>query len=245
MSKNTKIFLGFLGFLLIIFLAYRNTKTGVEKSLIKNKVAKVTREPILGKEPVNEFMAKVTEAEIPFVQNKQIQHKYDENKAESSGSLVVKWEEVEDPQIEDIKNLNELYAKFIEDRSDARYFKADFTELFKKKVGDKVTLVIDGEEFNGVITNSEIEYPTDDYYLDGSTQEIYYNIRIQSEIDRNSQYIDIGGHLDPLTGEFHYSGDIAYVGVNGGIKYEYHIDNNIGVILPYDEFQNFLGVIAD
>jgi hypothetical protein len=245
MTKNTKIFLGFLALLLIIFLAYRSTKTGVEKSLIKNEVAKATREPILGKEPLEEVIYKISKAEIPFVNNKQIQHKYDENETNSSEKLVVKWETVDEPKPEDIKNLNELYYEFIEETADARYFKADFTEIFKKKIGDEVTLVIDGEEFEGFITDSEVEYPTDTYYADGSTQHIYNHIRIQSEMDRNSQYIDIGGHLDPLTGEFHYSGDIAYVGLNGGIKYEYHIDNNIGIILPYDGFQNSLGVIAD
>lgn len=245
MSRNTKFFLGFLVFLLIIFLAYRNSKTGIEKSLIKNKVAKATREPILGKEPLEEIIYKVSKAKIPFVNNKQVQHKYDENKTKSSDNLVVKWETVDDPNPEDIKNLNELYYEFIEKTSDARYFKADFTELFKKKVGDKVTLVIDDEEFEGVIVLAESEFPKATYYDDGSTQEIHYNFRIQSEMNRNSQYIDIGGHLDPLTGEFHYSGDIAYVDVNGGIEYEYHIDNNIGVILPYDDFQNSLNVTAD
>ena len=240
MSKNTKIFLGFLAFLLIIFLAFRNTKTGVEKSLIKNKIAKATREPILGKEPVNEFMAKVTEAEIPFVQNKQIQHKYDENKTKSSDSLVVKWEEVKDPKIEDIRELNEEYADFIEDKSDARYFKADFTELFKKKVGDEVTLVIDGEEFNGVIVNADIEKPDGIYYSDGSTKQIYYNYRIQPNKSDYSNYIDIGGSLNPLTGEINYEGDIDYTGINGGIKYRYDINNKIGVIIPYDDFDNYI-----
>jgi len=238
MTRNTKIFLGFLAILLIVFLAYRNLKTAIEKSLIKNEVAKATREPILGKEPVNEFMAKVTEAEIPFVKNKQIANKYDENKTKSSDNLVVKWEEVEDPQIEDIRELNEQYAEFIEKTSDARYFKADFTELFKKKVGDEVTLVIDGEEFNGVLVRADIIDPLQSEVEQGLDYP-YYSFRIQPDKETYSSSIDVGGSID-LNGNFKFTGDINYRGSNGGIKYRYDINNKIGVIIPYNDFDNLM-----
>jgi len=240
MKKSTKIIIVVLAFFLVIFLIYRNSKTGIEKSLIKNKVAKATREPILGKEPVAELMSKVTKGKIPFVQNKQIQHKYDENKTNSSENLVVKWEMVDDPKPEDIKELNPDYADFIDKYADARYFKADFTELFKKKVGDEVTLVIDGEEFNGVLVDLNIEYPNGVYYADGSIKHIYYDVRIQPNNEDYSNYIDVGGSFNPLTGEFKYTGDIDYMDINGGIKYRYDVNNKIGVIIPYHEFNSYL-----
>ena len=233
MSKNTKIFLGFLAFLLIIFLSFRNTKTGVEESLIKNKIAKATREPILGKAPVNESMGKVTDGKIPFINNEELKHKYDENKTKSSDSLVVKFEEIDEPNPEDIKNLSETYYEFIEKNSDARYFKADFTELFKKKVGDKISLVIDGEEFNGIVIRIT---------KDSSANEPFYAITIQPNKEEYYNNIDIYGYFNLITGDFEFTGDIGYGGVNGGLDYEFKINENIGVIVPSMDFQNSLNV---
>jgi len=230
MKKSTKILIGSLAILLLIFLAYRSTKTGIEKSVIKNKVAKVTREPILGKEPVVEIIAKIIHKEIPFVQNKQIQHKYDENKTISSDkNLVVKWEVVDNPNSEDIKELNDVYYDFIEETSDARYFKADFTELFKKKVGDEVILVIDGEEFSGHITSAE-------------NNNSEYEISIQpigENLDKVNSIIFIGG-LISSDGTYNLTGDIDYRSTNGGVNYEFEINEKIGVILPTNDFQGFI-----
>jgi len=247
MKKSTKILIGILAILLIIFLVYRTPKSGLEKSVIKNKVAKSTREPILGKEPVAEIMVKTIEGGIPFVKNKQVQHKFDENKTKSSDeNLVVKWETLDNPKMEDIKEINADYADFIDRYADARYFKPDinqFKELFKKKVGDEVTLVIDGEEFHGHITDTLIEKPNGKYYSDGSIKEIHYNFYIQpigEDLDDVGDVIDIGGHLNPLTGEFKFTGDISYRRTNGGIKYRYDVNNKIGVIIPYNDFDNYL-----
>jgi len=229
MKKSTKILIGILAILLLIFLAYRNSKSGLEKSLIKNKVAKATREPILGKEPFIEVVAKIMHKEIPFVKNKQIQHKYDENKTKSSENLVVKWETVDNPNPEDIKDLNDVYYDFIEETSDARYFKADFTELFKKKVGDEVTLVIDGEEFNGHITS--VENNNSDYEF--SIQPMGENL------DKVNSIIFVGGSIY-TDGTYDFTGDINYRSTNGGINYEFNINEKIGVILPTNDFQNFI-----
>jgi len=115
MTKSTKILIGILAILLIIFLVYRTSKSSLEKSVIKNKVAKSTLEPILGKEPVAEIMVKTIEGGIPFVKNKQVQYKFDENKTKlSDENLVVKWETLDNPKMEDIKELNADYADFID-----------------------------------------------------------------------------------------------------------------------------------
>ena len=246
MKRNTKILIGILAVLLIIFLVYRTPKSGLEKSVIKNKVAKVTREPIVGKEPFIEFMAKATEGKIPFVDNKQIQHKYDENKTISSEkNLVVKWETLENPKMEDIVKLNHAYASFIEEYADARYFKPDinqFKELFKKKVGDEVTLVIDGEEFHGHITKAEIEEPLEMEKKQGANY-LGYSFYIQpigEDLDDPGDIINIGGLIFLDTGEVSFEGDIDYTRTNGGIMYRYDFNNKIGVIIPYDRFDSYL-----
>jgi len=249
MTKQSKIFTGIALFSLFVIYTYfyvlRNDKTGVEKSIIKTKIAKSTREPILGKEPMREFKSKIFNGKIPFVNNKQIAHKYDKNET-SSGELVVKWKDASDLDPifieESVKKISEKYADFIEKYADARYFKVDFPELlkiFEKKKGDKVTLVIDGEEFEGYIDSVEIEKPDGKYYADGSHKCFYYNVYIRSN-EYFSDSIDIGGYYDPITKEFAFEGDIDFRRTHGGIKYRFDVTQDIGVILPYAKFDYYI-----
>ena len=246
MKKSTKTLIVILAILLLIFLVYWNSKTGIEKSVIKNKIAKATWEPILGKEPAWELESKIVRGKIPFVQNKQIANKYDENKTVSSESLVVKWKSVDNPNPEDVKKLDEIYFDFIEETSDARYFKADFTELLKKKVGDEVILVIDGEEFNGQITKAEITPPLQSEIAQGLDYPDFnfYIQPIGENLNEVGDIIDISGFID-LDGNYKFSGDIKYTRNNEGIAYEFKVNNDIGVILPSDDFQNSLNITAD
>lgn len=52
--------------------------------------------------------------------------------------------------------------------------------------------------------------------------------------------INIDGLIFLDTGKFSFEGGISYRRINGGIKYRYDINNKIGVIIPYNDFDNYL-----
>jgi len=238
MTKNKKIIFGVLALMLLIYFL---PIFGVEKSVVKNKIAKATREPVLGKGPLRHTIDNLIGKKhtIDFVNELNLSHYVkDENisEIEKSKENVFVFERLDYVEPEKIKKLSETFYDFVQSSNgDARYFKPNFDELFTKKVGDKVTLIIDNEEFTGIITRADIEYPSDKDILHNNTR-LGYDFTIQPVLDDYTTSIDIYGYENSIEGVIDYSNQ------NGGDNYEFRANNEFGIIVPSSDFQDSLHV---
>lgn len=237
MTKNKKIIFGVLALMLLIYFL---PIFGVEKSVVKNKIAKATREPVLGKRPLRHTIDNLIGKKhtIDFVNELNLSHYVkDENisKIKNSKENVFVFERLDYVEPEKIKELSETFYNFLQSSNgDARYFKPNFDELFTKKVGDIVTIIIDNEEFVGIIEQADIEYPTEKEIKNGESR-LFYNFNIQPTLDNYSTSINIHGPKNAMNGSIDYSRQ------NGGTSYEFRANEEFGIIVPSFDFQDSLG----
>ena len=237
MTKNKKIIFSVLAVLLLIYFL---PIFGLEKSLIRNEIAKSTREPILGKHPVRQLIGSVlssSDKNISIIDEKNVSHYItDENisKLQEEKEDVIVFEPLGylDVSMDDIKNIDihtTAYTNYVEKGYNTAYFKPDFTELFKKKVGDKVTLIFDNTKYEGYVNKIE----QDDDYTD-----IIITPEICSDKDEGCYLtsIDISGN-----GKFSF-GTIDYRNINGGVNYTIEANNGIGIIVESEALQISLGI---
>ena len=259
MTKNKKIIFSIIAILLFIYLFFSLLPiSGVEKSIIKTKIAKATREPIIGKRPSDNFLKEAFHNKrLDIIDDKNLTHYItDKNitKLKKQNSNVIAFEPIYEVTSEDVKRVAKVYYDFIEETNDAKYFKPELDTLLIKKVGDKITLIIDNEEFTGYITNAKKSY-----YLESEDSTVLiedkdlnkydkknllmeYDFDIQPEKNCNStnceDVISIYGYRSNK-GYSMFNGTIEYTETNGGMPYEFEGDENLAVMVHYWNYDDF------
>ena len=246
MTKNKKIIFSVLAVLLLIYFL---PIFGLEKSLIRNEIAKSTREPILGKHPVRQLIGSVlssSDKNISIIDEKNVSHYItDENisKLQEEKEDVIVFEPLGylDVSMDDIKNIDihtTAYTNYVEKGYNTAYFKPDFTELFKKRIGDKVTLIFDNIEYEGYVIDTGEEAKKL-----GMEYDYFYIIKPKldpcEEDDYNcdSNFIRISGYKDN-----NFFGVINYRNINGGVNYTIEANNGIGIIVESEALHISLGI---
>ena len=243
MTKKKKIVFSIIAVLLLIYFL---PIFGLEKSVIKNEIAKSTREPVLGKNPVVHLISTInSKKKIDFVDEKNVSHYVKEKdiekiKQEKKSNIFVQESlGYMDVSRKDLRNIgldhSDVYLEFTEKGGDATYFKPDFKGLFEKKVGDKVTLVFDNIEYEGYIHRIE---------TDGND---FKNITITPEIcSDNNEEVNCYDNTVSVAyfGDNIYNGNINYTDIVGGVNYSFEANNGIGIIVPTFEYEMFLGPIV-
>jgi hypothetical protein len=145
----------------------------------------------------------------------------------------ITFEEIFDVKKEDIFELNEAYAGFIEKYDEAIYFKTDFTPIFEKNIGDEVSININGTDFIGYLKNAEIRKLK-------HTNIDWFSFRIQPDLEQPYDSISINGYKDPDTKKFEFNGNIEYKRINNTENYRFSINEKLGVLISDRNFNKYL-----
>jgi uncharacterized protein YacL (UPF0231 family) len=232
MQNKNKILVGIISFIVLITIIFTfESKNDLNKKNVLINQNNTNNEEFLEKESIK------VEDNKSIVTTKIIEKKIsNENEYED---VTVVFKTIPKLSDEHISKLNHVFLEFIKKYDKAIYFNADFSEILNKKVGDEVSLFINGEIYEGIIKKNDIRIPSEEEINHGMNL-ISYDIRIQNSIEDYANNISIGGVLNPETNEFHFNGDIDYVKQKGNTLYRFESDNNGGVMVPYYDFDNYL-----
>ncbi|MDD2871654.1 MAG: hypothetical protein PHS49_06735 [Candidatus Gracilibacteria bacterium] len=254
MSKKKKITI-VVGILLFTFVwALFDYYFAVEKTIVKkeieNKVYKVIPESkiISIKDSRKVLVNNVLSTNIPLTPTyKKVEDKHEYNNIQAS----ISFEEIRDNINEkDIGELNDIFLAYVIKENDAIFFKADFTPILERKIGDEVSVKLGGEEFLGVVTKADILYPTMKEKNEGIGISYNFHIRPYEEyIEENRianggnpkndyvyHVISILGRIDS-NNTYEFTGHVFYLGFE---EQRFQINNKIGVMLPDTKFDNFI-----
>ncbi len=224
-------------------------KTVIKKKL-KNEVYKVIPEEQVNK--INDsrkvLVNKVFSTNIPVYSKpsvKKDEHNYNNVQA------TIGFEEITQGIFEqDILELNEIFLAYVIKENDALFFKADFTPIFERKIGDEVSVKLGDKEFFGVVTKADVVNPTSEEKKEGLGISYNFHIRpyeeyieeiniangASSKSDYQYHVISILGSIDS-NNIYQFTGDVFYPGFE---EQRFQINNKIGVMLPDTKFDNFL-----
>ncbi len=259
MTKKKKIVFSVIAVLVFIyFLPSILPISGVEKSIIKTKIAKSTREPIIGKRPTDNFLKEAFQNKrLDIIDDKNLTHYIsDENitKLRQKNNDIIAFEPLYDVTSEDVKRVAKYYFDFIEETNDAKYFKPDIDSIITKKLGDKITLIIDNEEFTGYITKAEIKYylvsENSNILIDNKDLHKYnksnlmkdFEFNIQPEKDRDYDNCEDMRNISGARYNDNYSrfsGKIDYTETNGGMPYDFEGDENLAVMVHHWDYDDY------
>jgi len=159
-----------------------------------------------------------------------------------SSILTIESEEIFEVTDDDLKSFEDeaLYNFTKEFPDDIEYFKANFEPIFDKKIGSEINLIISNEEYIGYVK----ENTSDKFNNLGikNTDVEWFNIQILPEKDseyKNNAQIYLSGFKEK-NGNFRYNGNLLYSDINGIRSKSFAINNNLGVLYDFNEFQKYV-----
>jgi len=239
MTKKKIIMISSLCSILLLssFYVVNEDKIRVEKNDTKVEVSELTE---VEKKPIRQEEKKKSKIVEKVKSIKEV------NSTKSPINTTVTFEIIQkkDVSADDIIDLEKSIfhgtdttdiTDYINEYNDEIYFKADFEPLFKEKIGSDIVLDIGGKQYSGELTQSDIEYPTEEDIIN-DLDTTYYSFDIQQE--KEYATITVTGWKD-VDGNYAYEGTIIDLVSTNNDK-QFFISNNIGVILPEQEYDSFL-----